>query len=126
MRGCGVQSGLAEVSNGTPLLFAARSRYGKRLRGIDARHRRDVSASAGNALAIFLNSGSAFGRFQSQMQMVTASRVAKGHTELDHFAASLRTHERDRTREARLKLSQGIILLLIGGVMGALLNALTP
>jgi hypothetical protein len=57
--------------------------------------------------------------FQSAVQEAVRGRLYRGRTDLEHYAESVHTREREQARAARLKVWQGSIIALISALITA-------
>ncbi|MGB8964807.1 MAG: hypothetical protein WCB99_04105 [Candidatus Cybelea sp.] len=93
---------------GTALVELSQNLYGD----VDTAGRTTLPAVAPNA-------SSAAGMFQSSIQEAVGQRLNKGKTDLEHYAETLRTRERQRSEEAKLQFRERVVSGVIGGVIGA-------
>lgn len=84
----------------------------------------DVQALSVTAFHVVPNARSGLGMFHSALQSAEHSRLFKSRTDLEHYAESLHTVERERAREFRLKLWQRLVAATIGAAIGAALTLL--
>ena len=84
----------------------------------------DVEAVGTTALHIIPTARAGVGMFQSAVQDAVRGRLYKGRTDLEHYAESLHTRDRERARAARLKLWPAITVAVISAVAGAALALL--
>lgn len=77
-----------------------------------------VQGATVKGLSAFPGAGTKAGMLQSVLQMTRHTSLARKRTDLEHYAESLHTKQRERAREYWLKIWQAIVLLIVGAIIG--------